>query len=121
MINLNDVSTQIASEIILSISKALDQTWDRLGEDVALAVTDQVLSLLVRSLVYQELALKPPRKLAAKDRQAFIESNYQAVKQRIQEGISSGFEGATKAFSGIDTQYYCQVKRVPVADKSKLC
>ncbi len=119
--DLNDVCEQVAIDIIVAIRKSLDQTWDQFGEEMALAVNDTVISQLVGSMVYQELMLKPERRLRPKERQAFTEDNYQAVKRRVQECVSGGFETATKAFSGIDTQYYCQVKRIPPVDKNKLC
>lgn len=121
MIDMNKVIQQVSSEVIKGIYKVLDNTWNELGEDVALAVNDSILIELVGFMVLQELTAKPTDNLTPKQQLKFTEANYLAIKSRIQDCIAGGFEAATREFSGLDTQYYCQVKRIPPGDKSKIC
>lgn len=121
MTNLNEIAKEISTEIVKNIYLALDRVWDELGEDVAELVNDTVIAELVACVVMQELTSKPGVKMKKAERQAFTEANYSAVKHRIQECVASGFEAATQQYSGISTQYYCQVKRIPTADRGKLC
>lgn len=121
MQNLNDVANEIAEEMVKATYNALDVTWNNMGEEVALTVVNVFLASFIGSLVIQELTAQPPQRLPKSKQQAFTEANYEAVRDRIQSCVAAGFQSATQQFSGLDTHYYCQVKRIPSGDKTKLC
>ena len=108
---LLSLSTQLAKGY-LDILTELSET---LTEDEFKEVYTQALAKTVSGLVYGSL-IEPPRKVVQEGKKAHIkwmESSFLDAKARIQAAVAAGFQGAIKAYSDMDVEYYCEVKLVP--------
>lgn len=87
-----------------------------LGADVARLFVLSSVREMVRVLIVNALENIPKNLTSKQDRYEHAYSNFSEVKADVSDYVAQGFQKAFKLWSGVDTEYYCQIKTMPQPD-----
>jgi hypothetical protein len=116
-IDLEEYAGDFATNIISEAFSLINQERKTHGEEFATNVILTILASTICTVVYDQLYNDRKMKVSPE----LATERYAELKDAIQNAVSTGFSGAMTAFSGRDTDYYCQVSIVPASLNIRPC
>lgn len=103
--------TEFSGKVVGELMTLIDQEKQAYGAEHADNIALSVLASYVCTLIYRTFkSADLPKEQQTVE---IIGKRYSIMKLAVQNAIAAGFQGAATTYSGMDTEYYCQVKQVP--------
>ena len=103
---------RVMSSNILTAFTFQEKAW---GVDHAQKVYCSLIATVIAGVVYKSLADLPDKVKGKKKQYEWAADNYAFTKEILQNSIAAGFKNAMLTYSGVESDYYCQIKMVPEA------
>jgi len=106
-----------ADDLATTVAKETFKLLDAQGHPKGLAMQRHVmvnfLAKFTAMLVAQALHEKPSNNPNAREQAEYTAENFSSIRDYLQSAMAAAFEGAVADYTGKQTDFYCQIKRVP--------
>ena len=115
IISPQDAILLLSTEMASGFLEILAAQRKKLTDEQCRQIYTHFLGKVVSGIVFQAVADVPEEieKASKQEQYEWAHGSYTDAKTRIQDAVAAGFQGAMEIYSGVHTEYYCQVKVVP--------
>jgi len=106
-----------ADELATTVAKETFKLLDAQGYKKGLTIQRHLLVNYVAKftamMVAQALHEEPGGAMNQREKAEYTATNFSEIKDLLQQSMAAAFEGAVADYTGKQTDFYCQIKRVP--------